>query len=357
MSLRRRDRAGAEFSCRRGTRRADRRAAGRGRSARGARGPRRCRRTRRVARRRRGSSVRRDRRRAAAASARRRAAPRYESPANSSTSASRNSPPRSLPGNSTASTPPTTHTIWKRVSKRANARPARRVGRVALDEAVEHEPPARGAARDRERRDAQRHAARRARREHEQHRGHEQRAAEDPFLADLAPQERRERSRRRRSRSRSSRARARRPTRLRAASSAGSPTKNVMNPTAPRSRPIAVPAATIARRVQLACAARSSRAPPTCFARGMRNAATVAATNTTAPTRSTHGPPTVFRKPAAIDAPSVPASTRDQLEARVGAHQLRLVVDDGRHQRALGDVLTLRQHERAERERVQARGP
>src|SRR5438270_8518028 len=39
------------------------------------------------------------------------------------TSASRNRPPRSLPGNRTASTPPTTHTIWKRVSNRAKARP------------------------------------------------------------------------------------------------------------------------------------------------------------------------------------------------------------------------------------------
>ena len=50
-------------------------------------------------------------------------APTYDKPANNSTKATRKIPPRPPNGKMTASTPPSTHTSWNRVSKRANARP------------------------------------------------------------------------------------------------------------------------------------------------------------------------------------------------------------------------------------------
>ena len=81
-----------------------------------------------------------------------------------------------------------------------------------------------------------------------------------------------------------------------------------MNPTEPRSRPIALPAAKMldawsSRRASVVSGS------PTRFARGIRNDATLAAANTSEPKRNTQGPPIVFRRPAATDAPIVPAST------------------------------------------------
>ena len=84
--------------------------------------------------------------------------------------------PRSLPyGNNTASTPPTTHTSWKRVSNRANARPraasgASRCTRLSNTRRPHAAPAAiENAAIHNETRPADRA------REHEQHRGHEDR--------------------------------------------------------------------------------------------------------------------------------------------------------------------------------------
>ena len=78
-------------------------------------------------------------------------APTYVNPANSSTSATRKMPPRPPPGNTTARTAPRDpHELEPGFEARERP-PADRVGTVALEQAVERHPSARGGRRNRER--------------------------------------------------------------------------------------------------------------------------------------------------------------------------------------------------------------
>ena len=90
-----------------------------------------------------------------------RSAATYEIAAKPSTMASRNRP-ICLANGMIAIMPPITQTSWKRVSNLANARPRDCIGTVALQQAVEPQPPGRGADPDRERGE---HEADRARHE------------------------------------------------------------------------------------------------------------------------------------------------------------------------------------------------
>ena len=76
-------------------------------------------------------------------------------------------------------------------------------------------------------------------------------------------------------------------------------------------------------------------------------------TKITAPKRNTHAALETLRIAGRDRRRDGAAEDRDQRQPGVRAHELVLVVDDGGHERALGDGLTLREHEHRERERIE----